>query len=130
VTQISFSPDGGRILTASQDKTARIWDAKTGALLVTLTGHNRAVASAQFSADGKRVGTALHDKTARVWDAQTAALSLRCRPTPARRRRSHQPRRHARGGCLLRRGGAYLGYHRLQAALNPLLAQAGPCVVR
>ncbi len=70
MTQVYFSPDGTRILTASQDKTARIWDAKTGALLVTLTGHNRAVASAQFSPDGRRVVTASHDKTARVWDAR------------------------------------------------------------
>jgi WD40 repeat protein len=49
---------------------------------VTLSGHNRAVASAQFSADGKRVVTASHDKTARVWDAQTGAL-LATLPTDA-----------------------------------------------
>ena len=35
----AFSPDGARVLTASSDRTARIWDAETGAQLRTLEGH-------------------------------------------------------------------------------------------
>ncbi len=35
----AFSPDGTRIVTASLDKTARIWDARTGAQLAVLSGH-------------------------------------------------------------------------------------------
>ena len=35
----AFSPDGGRVVTASADNTARLWDAKTGAALATLSGH-------------------------------------------------------------------------------------------
>ena len=34
-----FSPDGTRIVTASGDKTARVWDAATGKTLATLAGH-------------------------------------------------------------------------------------------
>ena len=66
-----FSPDGARVLTASEDKTARLWDAATGQELVVLRGHEDRVSSAVFSPDGARVLTASWDKTARLWDAAT-----------------------------------------------------------
>ena len=65
----SFSPDGKRIVTASEDKTARIWDAETGQQIgEPLSGHEGSVESAAFSPDGKRIVTASADKTARIWD--------------------------------------------------------------
>ena len=68
----AFSPDGKRIVTASEDKTARIWDAATGKPIgEPLKGHEDAVCSAAFSPDGKRIVTASRDKTARLWDAAT-----------------------------------------------------------
>jgi WD40 repeat protein len=67
----AFSPDGKRILTASVDHTARVWDAVTGHLLATLTGHTGPVNAAAFSPDGKHLVTASDDGTARVWDAVT-----------------------------------------------------------
>ena len=67
-----FSPDGKRIVTASSDKTARVWDAATGQLIgEPLKGHDEAVYSAAFSPDGQRIVTASQDRTARVWDAET-----------------------------------------------------------
>jgi WD domain, G-beta repeat len=66
------SADGKRIVTASLDKTARLWDAETGKPIgEPLTGHAQTVRSAAFSPDGKRVVTASADKTARLWDAET-----------------------------------------------------------
>ena len=62
-----FSPDGQRIVTASGDKTARVWNASSGQLLATLQGHTNAVQSAVFSPDGQRIVTASEDKTARVF---------------------------------------------------------------
>ena len=53
----SFSPDGARVVTASKDQSAKVWDAKTGAEILTLKRHTGAVASAAFSADGLRVVT-------------------------------------------------------------------------
>ena len=71
VSSAQFSPDGTRIVTASLDRTGRVWDAATGKCLATLTGHKGQVVSAQFSPDGTRIVTASEDKTARVWDAAT-----------------------------------------------------------
>jgi WD40 repeat protein len=65
----SYAPDGRRIVTASLDSTARVWDAGTGKQLLVLAGHRDAVWSAVFSADGRRIVTASYDGTARVWDA-------------------------------------------------------------
>jgi WD40 repeat protein/tRNA A-37 threonylcarbamoyl transferase component Bud32 len=67
-----YSPDDTRIVTAGEDRTARVWDAATGRLLVTLSGHDgRRVFMAAFDRDGARIITAGDDRTARLWDART-----------------------------------------------------------
>jgi WD40 repeat protein len=68
VWQATRNADGSRILTASSDGTARVWDAQTGEELATLR-HEAAVSQATWDADGSRVLTASADGTARVWDA-------------------------------------------------------------
>jgi hypothetical protein len=78
VTSAAFSPDGERIVTVSQDKTARIWDAMSGKPIgESLKGHDDVVRSAAFSADGKRIVTASDDKTARIWDAESGKGTVR-----------------------------------------------------
>ncbi len=62
-----------RVVTSSNDKTARIWDTATGAEIAVLSGHEDKVHSAAFSPDGAWVVTASDDTTARVWDAATGA---------------------------------------------------------
>ena len=69
VYSAQFSADGQRVVTASADKTAQVWDAARGKALSEPMKHDGAVYSAQFSADGQRVVTASADKTAQVWDA-------------------------------------------------------------
>jgi WD40 repeat protein len=71
VNSAAFSPDGKRVITASGDQTARVWDAATGKTLASLQGHTHRVFDAAFSPDGTRVVTASWDHTARVWDAAT-----------------------------------------------------------
>ncbi|MFN8529715.1 MAG: hypothetical protein U0670_13995 [Anaerolineae bacterium] len=68
-----YSPDGTRIVTASRDRTAIIWDAETGELLHRLEGHSSFLTGATFSDDGSLVLTISDDNTAVVWDAETGA---------------------------------------------------------
>jgi hypothetical protein len=46
----AFSPDGSRIVNASQDKTARIWDAATAKEIAVLRGHDATVATVDSAA--------------------------------------------------------------------------------
>ena len=77
VSSARFSPDGKRIVTASNSEddvqvgSARVWDAQSGQPLTGPLKHEGEVVSAQFSPDGKGIVTASMDKTARVWDAQS-----------------------------------------------------------
>ncbi|MCP4695527.1 MAG: tetratricopeptide repeat protein [Gammaproteobacteria bacterium] len=74
VNNAAFRPDGKRILTASADHTARLWDADTGKLLAVLE-HEGSVNHAAFSPDGNHIVTASKDGNARLWDAHTGNLS-------------------------------------------------------
>ena len=59
VRSAAFSPDGTRVVTASIDETARVWDAATGKPLGEPMRHEGGVDSAAFSPDGTRVVTAV-----------------------------------------------------------------------
>ena len=72
MTGVAFSPDGTLLATASDDRTARIWDTATGRARTTLTGHNGPVTGVAFSPDGTLLATASDDHTARIWDTATA----------------------------------------------------------
>ena len=61
-----FSPDGNKVLTASRDNTAVLWNLQ-GNKCATFK-HNRHVYSAVFSPDGNRILTASQDYTAVLWD--------------------------------------------------------------
>jgi WD40 repeat protein len=65
-----FSPDGDHILICAE-KTMHLFDAKTGQLVRSFTGHGAAVISAVFSRDGKQILSGSDDRTMRLWDVDT-----------------------------------------------------------
>ena len=71
----SFTPDGRRVVTASEDDTARVWDAGSGDQLAIFQGHTGSVRVAAFNPDGSHLITASTDKTARVWNVETGKQS-------------------------------------------------------
>ncbi|MFC7337481.1 protein kinase [Haloferula chungangensis] len=73
VTYVEFSPDPGseRVLTASTDGTARIWDAGNGRQIGEALEHSNWIFQASFTPDGSRIITASRDGKAQVWDAET-----------------------------------------------------------
>ena len=66
-----YSGDGSRVVTASLDRTVRIWDARSFAELAVLRGHRDRVDYAIFSPGGSQVVSASGDGTARIWDVRT-----------------------------------------------------------
>jgi len=69
-----FSGDSRLIVTADDAGLARIWNAHSGVLQRTLSGHSSSVLHAEFSSDGSMVVTTSQDGTARVWETAGGQL--------------------------------------------------------
>jgi dipeptidyl aminopeptidase/acylaminoacyl peptidase len=69
----AFSPDSKVLAIASDDHSARLWNAATGTAATVLLGHEAEVTAVAFSPDGKRIVTGSRDRTARLWDVETGA---------------------------------------------------------
>ncbi|HPB25921.1 MAG TPA: caspase family protein [Bacteroidales bacterium] len=67
ILHAAYSKNGKYIMTASMDKTARIWDAYSGKLLSVLYGHTDYVNRIQSTDDSRLVITASNDNTIKVW---------------------------------------------------------------
>ena len=74
VFRLAFSPDGKKLISASSDQTAIVWDVETQELLRRLEGHTGQVWGAAFTPDGLRAVTASLDKTLRLWNVADGAL--------------------------------------------------------
>jgi WD domain, G-beta repeat len=68
VNSVQFSPDQTRILSASDDKTARVFGLE-GNPLLTLKGHQESVRGAVYSSDGQHIVTADRNGNVRLWGA-------------------------------------------------------------
>jgi WD40 repeat protein/transcriptional regulator with XRE-family HTH domain len=75
VASVTYSPDGARLATASEDETARVWDAVTGQELLSFS-QPAGFLVIRFSPDGTRLATADNVGTASVWDAATGEKLL------------------------------------------------------
>jgi WD40 repeat protein len=71
VRQAEFSPDGRFLLTAGEDRTARVWEVRTGKAVTSPLRQGGAVLAAAWSPDGRAVVTAGADGMARVWEVSS-----------------------------------------------------------
>jgi WD40 repeat protein len=74
LTAARFSPTGFLVVTAGGSTIANVWDARSGARVHQLTGHELGILDAEFSPSARQIVTASADGTARVYDTRTGAL--------------------------------------------------------
>ncbi len=75
VYSVAWSPNGAQLATASQDKTARLWEWPSGKELKSFKDHSDAVTRVCFATDGKSIYTACQDHNARRFDITTGIAS-------------------------------------------------------
>ncbi len=69
-----FNLSGDKILTASADKSAILWNARTKLPLKVLEGHTDQLNDAGFSPDGSRIVTSSKDQSFKIWDSKSGKL--------------------------------------------------------
>jgi WD40 repeat protein len=67
----AVTPDGRRLISASRDKTLRVWDLHSGEMLAVLRGHEEEVRSCAVMPNGRRIVSASSDTTLKIWDLET-----------------------------------------------------------
>lgn len=68
IEAVAISSDNRLAISASQDKTLKVWDIQTGEFVQILEGHSHWVTVVEICADNKRVASGSVDGTLKIWD--------------------------------------------------------------
>ena len=71
INALALSPDGGTVVSASDDKTLKIWNVATRMCTATLRGHDESVNACSWSPDGRTIVSGSSDRTLKLWDVET-----------------------------------------------------------
>jgi WD40 repeat protein len=71
VQAVAVTPDGRRAVSASSDRTLRLWDLESGQTLRALDGHSGSVQAVAVTSDGRRAVSGSDDGTLRMWDLES-----------------------------------------------------------
>jgi small GTP-binding protein len=74
IYSVAFDPQGGTLASGSDDKTVKLWDARSGKLLRTLEGHKSAVRNVAFDPQGETLASGSTDKTVKLWEVRSGKL--------------------------------------------------------
>jgi len=77
VKSVTFSQDGSRVVSGSDDETVRTWNVMTGKVEAELKGHTKWVRSVAFSQDGRQVISGSNDKTIQIWNVMTGKVEAK-----------------------------------------------------
>ena len=71
VNSLTFSSDGGSLVSGSDDRTVKLWDVQTGGVVKTFSDHTKNVWSVSISANHTKIASGSSDNTICLWDIQT-----------------------------------------------------------
>jgi WD40 repeat protein len=71
---LSFTPDGGKLVSGSFDKTIVLWGLETGESIYTLADRPKGIFALAVSPDGKLLASGSWDETIELWDLEAGKL--------------------------------------------------------
>jgi transcription initiation factor TFIID subunit 5 len=80
VNDVTWHPNCNYVVTASDDKTCRMWDIQTGKCVRLLSGSSRGLNKVKVSPSGRYVAGAGYDNVVRIWDLGNGRLVNELRP--------------------------------------------------
>jgi WD40 repeat protein len=83
VAGVAFSAEGNYLVTCSDDKTLKLWDAHVAPEATLLGEFDSWVNHVAFSRDGKQIAAGAVDRSIRVWDSSTGAVLIERRDLPS-----------------------------------------------